>query len=213
MFEALEMAEGVGSKLEAVLKKLEKLDTIESRLSQMHTTLASTEENVSRLDSDGEDLKTKSKKLGWTVNELKESIQFNEENISDLKLENNKLQQDVLELQKQLLYMETYSRRENVKFVGLLEEQVDHMNGGDEDHNGAQAKIEDTRGIIHKFLEHQLKIPNARQRIEFCLGKAKNGSSRPTIARFLRYGDKELVMGQARKNMKDTKFHVYDDIP
>ena len=50
VFEALEMAEGVGSKLEAVLKKLEKLDTIESRLSQMHTTLASIEENVSRLD-------------------------------------------------------------------------------------------------------------------------------------------------------------------
>ena len=104
----------------------------------MHTTLASTEENVSRLDSDVEDLKTKSKQLGSTVNELKESIQFNEEDISDLKLENRKVQQDVCELQKQLLYMETYSRRENVKFVGLLEEQVDNMNGGDEDRNGAQ---------------------------------------------------------------------------
>ena len=87
----------------------------------MHTTLASIEENVSRLDSEVEDLKTKSKQLGSTVNELKESIQFNEEDISDLKLENLKrLQQDVCELQKQLLYMETYSRRENVKFVGLL---------------------------------------------------------------------------------------------
>ena len=217
VFEALEMAEGVGSKLEAVLKKLEKLDTIESRLSQMHTTLASIEENVSRLDSDVEDLKTKSKQLGSTVNELKESIEFNEEDISDLKLENQKLQQDICELQKQLLYMETYSRRENVKFVGLLEEQVDNMNGGDEDHNGAQAKIEDTRGIIYKFLEHQLKIPNARQKIEFQrlhrLGKSKNGSSRPIIARFLRYGDKELVMDQARKHLKDTEFHVYDDIP
>ena len=73
VFEALEMAEGLGSKLEAALKKLEKLDTIESRLRQMHTTLASIEENVSR--------------LGSTVNELKESIQFNEEDISDLKLE------------------------------------------------------------------------------------------------------------------------------
>ena len=27
------------------------------------------------------------------------------------------------------------------------------------------------------------------------------------------YGDKELVMDQARKHLKDTKFHVYDDIP
>ena len=217
VFKALEMAEDVGSKLEAVLKKLEKLDTIESRLSQMHTTLASIEENVSRLDLDVEDLKTKSKQLGSTVNELEESIQFNEEDISNLKLENQKLQQDVCELQKQLLYMETYSRRENVKFVGLLEEQVDNMNGGDEDDNSTQAKIEDTRGIIYKFLEHQLKIPNARQKIKFQrlhrLGKPKNGSSRPIIARFLRYGDKELVMDQARKHLKDAEFHVYDDIP
>ena len=58
----------------------------------MHTTLASIEENVSRLDSEVE---TKSKQLGSTVNELKESIQFNEKDISDLKLENKKLQQDV----------------------------------------------------------------------------------------------------------------------
>ena len=58
VFESLEMAEGVGANLEAVLKKLEMLDTIESRLSQMHTTLASIEENVSRLDSEVEDLKT-----------------------------------------------------------------------------------------------------------------------------------------------------------
>ena len=71
VFEALEMAEGVGSKLEAVLKKkFEKLDTNESRLSQMHTTLASIEENVSRLDSEVEDLETKSKQLVSTVNEI-----------------------------------------------------------------------------------------------------------------------------------------------
>ena len=34
-----------------------------------------------------------------------------------------------------------------------------------------------------------------------------------SFAQVLRYGDKELVMGQARKNLKDTEFHVYDDIP
>ena len=86
--------------------------------------------------------------LGSTVNELKESIQFNGGHIPELNLEKKKLQKDVYELQKQLLYMETYSMRENVKFVGLLEEQVDNMSGGDEDHNGAQAQIEDTKGIV-----------------------------------------------------------------
>ena len=30
-----------------------------------------------------------------------------------------------------------FTWRENVKFVGPLEEQVDNMSGGDEDHNGA----------------------------------------------------------------------------
>jgi len=68
-----------------------------------------------------------------------------------------------------------------------------------------------------KFLEQQLKITNARETIEFQrlhrLGKPKSGSSRPIIACFLRYGDKELVMDQARKHLKDTDFHVYDDIP
>ena len=54
-------------------------------MSQMHTTLASIEENASRLDSEVEDPKAKSKQLGSTVNELKESIQFNEEDIPDLK--------------------------------------------------------------------------------------------------------------------------------
>ena len=49
--------------------------------------------------------------------------------MTGLKLDNRKLQQDVCELQKQFFYMETYSRRENVKFVGLLEKQVDNMNG------------------------------------------------------------------------------------
>ena len=45
------------------------------------------------------------------------------------------------------------------------------------------------------------------------MGKPKSESSRPIIARVLRFGDKELVMDQARKYLKDTDLHVYDDIP
>ena len=35
----------------------------------------------------------------------------------------------------------------------------------------------------------------------------------PIIARFLRYGDKQLVMDRARKYLKNTAFNIYDDIP
>ena len=43
--------------------------------------------------------------------------------------------------------------------------------------------------------------------------KKNNRTSRPIIARFLHYGDKKIVMDQARKHLKDTDFYVYEDIP
>ena len=206
------MAEGLGKKLEAVLQKLEKLDVIENRLDQVYKTLASIEEAVSRLDSEVEELKTKSKKLNKSVKESEESVKLNDEDISDLKGDSKKLQHDVYELQKQLLYMETYSRRENVKIVGLPK-ALANASVGEETQDDAQAQIENTREIVYDFLEDQLKITNAREKIEFQrihpLGKPKSGSSRPIIARFLRYnGNKQLVMDQARKHLKDTNLHV-----
>ena len=119
MFEALEMAEGVGRKFESVLKKLEKLDAIESCLSHMHTMLESIEENVSRLDQEVVDLKTKSKQLGSTINELKESIQFNEEDMTGSKLDNKKLQQDVCELQKQFFLHGNVLKARKCKICGV----------------------------------------------------------------------------------------------
>ena len=50
VFEALEMAEDVGLKLQRVLDKVGKLDKIEAHLSEVSASLASIEEKVSRLD-------------------------------------------------------------------------------------------------------------------------------------------------------------------
>ena len=43
IFEALEMAENLGIKIEAILKKLEKLDVIELQLKEVHAKVASIE--------------------------------------------------------------------------------------------------------------------------------------------------------------------------
>ena len=81
---------------------------------------------------------------------------------------------------------------------------------------------EDTRDLLFKFLENKLRIENPRGRIEFQrvprLGKPNNSSNKPRsiIARFLRYSDREMVMDQARKELKrqeDKQFSVFDDIP
>jgi len=58
----------------------------------------------------------KRKRLYW-----KKSIQFNEDNISDLKKESKESKFEIYDLHKRLLYLETYSRRENIKFFGIDE--------------------------------------------------------------------------------------------
>ena len=213
VFEALEMAEDVGLKLQRVLDKLEKLDKIEAHLSVVSASLVSIEEKVSRLDEDVQDLKQKTNRVEKKASELEESIQFNEDDISDLKKESKESKFEINDLRKQLLYLETYSRRENVKFFGIdevvLASEVD-------------SPTEDTRDLVFKFLGNKLRIENPRGRIEFQrvhrLGKPNNSSDkpRPIIARFLRYSDKEMVMDQARKELKrqeDKQFSVFDDIP
>ena len=220
VFEAVNMVDALGVKIEAILKKLEKLDVIESQLNEVNTRVANIEETISRLDSEVKVLNNQQKKLKKNVEELQEGMEYTEDDISDLQRDNKKLENDVYELKKQLMYMENYSRRENLKFFGLLENidaSLNSMNveeGLPRQHDAS----ENTKEIIYKFLEDQLKIDRPRGKIEFQrvhrLGKPNPQKSRPIIARFLRYSDRELVMEQARKHLKDSEtLHVFDDIP
>ena len=83
--------------------------------------MANIEETVSRLDAEVRVLKSQNKKLEKNVKELEEGMQYNGDDISDLQRDNKKLENDVYELKKQLMYMENYSRRENLKFFGVQE--------------------------------------------------------------------------------------------
>lgn len=217
IFEALNMAEDIGKKIEHMLLKLGKLDIIESRLQEMHSTLANIEQTVSRLDEEVKTLKVKTNEMDEVVKVLKENLVFNEDDISDLKRDSKEVQHEVFELKRQILYMETYSRRENAKFFGLPEEPST-SNGGERMQDGTQLPAEDSKEVIYNFLEQHLQIDRPRDKIEFQrvhrLGKPNAGARpRPIIARFLRYGDKQLVMDRARKYLKNTAFNVYDDIP
>ena len=115
-------------------------------------------------------------------------------------------------IKTELLYLETYSRRENLKFGGIPERlmQVDS-------HNGQKRNIEDTKGQLVDFLENVLEVEDARdsefQRVPR-LGKnpKSDGSGRMIIARFPRYSDREKVIRCAYK-LKDTEFKIYEDIP
>ena len=92
IFEAFNVAEDLGEKIEHVLLTLGKLDIIESRLQDINSTLASIERTVSRLDEEFKILKVKSNGADEVVKVLKENVEFNEEDISDLKRDSKEVQ-------------------------------------------------------------------------------------------------------------------------
>ena len=193
VFEALNMAESVTAKLDCIMVRLEKLSLIENRLDCMASTMANIESTLSRLDADVTVLKEGAGRREKRIAELETSINYSEDDVAELQknLYDHRAQLD--KCKKDLLYLEAYSRRENVKIFGVP--QVT----GNED----ASEPEDTKEIVHNFFEQRVHR----------LGKPNSTSSRPIIVRFLRFTDKEEVMSVARKELKDKDFSMYDDIP
>ena len=82
------------------------------------------------------------------------------------------------------LYLESYSRRENLKFFGIPEKEANAEKGGE---------AFDTRAVLNQFLETVLGFQDPRINIEIQrvhpVGKSNNGKPRPILARFLRFQD------------------------
>ena len=180
------MAESVTAKLDRIMERHQTLSLIENRLDSMASTMANIESTLSRLDAD--------------VTMLKEGAGKIEKRITDHRAQLDKCKKD-------LLYLEAYGRRENVKIFGLPKATG----------NENASEPEDNKEIVHNLFEQELKIENSRAKYEFQRvhrsGKPNSTSSRPIIVRFLRFTDKEEVMSVTRKELKDKVFAMYDDIP
>ena len=141
-----------------------------------------------------------------SVNKLEQSVEFNARDIADLKRDQLELKFENENLKKQLLYSESYSRRENLRFNGIVENSSDST---DNRQNAAKSSdslhSENTKDVLFKFLEDELNITDARKRIEFQrvhrLGKPRSsGNPRRIIARFLCYQDREEVRKKHERN-------------
>ena len=80
-------------------------------------------------------------------------MKFNEEDISELRIDTKKNEVEIEEVRKQVLYLETYSRRENIKFVGIAEEI---KNTQDADRLSQQT--ENTKEVIYQFMGNISKL-------------------------------------------------------
>ena len=173
-------------KMDTVLAKLQKLDSIENRLDNLFKAVSNIEDTVAGLDKEVHNLKEKVSNTNKTVKELEDSVDFNDGEIADLKRDPRASQKSLDDLSKQLLYQEHYSKRENLMFMGITERNA--MDG-----QGTHGSIEFQR--IHR------------------VGKPKQDGPRPIIAIFLCYTDREMVLHQARKTLKNKHFSVFEDIP
>ena len=121
-----------------------------------------------------------------------------------------KSKKEVDECHQKILYLEAYSRRENLKFEGIVELSHKHA---------TSTRSENTEDVLVGFLENVLGIENAKN-IEFQrirrLGKPKNDSG--DGGRTIIYCTFPEILGQrantqARAQTKGTNYRMFEDIP
>jgi len=208
---ALNMTEEFSDTLQNILKKLDKLDSIEKSMKDFQATLLKLEGRVQNLESchattrrDVDDIKESLNSIEADRQEASQSLKKMQDNnntkLKCLEEENLKLGARVKEVEDQHLYLEAYSRRENLKFENIPEDD---------------ASREDTELVLRSFLERDLGYVDAAsveiQRVHR-LGKKKEGKPRPILARFLRFKDCQSMLALGPR-LRETNFKMYQDLP
>ena len=208
---ALNMAEGLQKLLQDILKKLEKLDAIEEAVNNLGKSFGKLEVRIHTLEDayattkrDVEDLKESLNANETDKKATAERIQKLEENtkssLAALQKENDELLANFKLIEDKNLYLEAYSRRENIKFENIPEEETNK---------------EDTEMALRTFLETELGFGDAAnveiQRVHR-LGKKRGESPRPILARFLRYKDCEKLLSLGHR-LRGTNYKMYQDLP
>ena len=185
---ALELTDDLSGILKGILEKLNKLDTIERAVKKIEGSLVKLEERTTKLEAlektareDIDNLKAKhaiiEKKQNDTKDALDKKIKGLDGKIAELADKERKISQTLDDLNTKDLYLEAYSRRENIKFNKIKEWSI-HPN-----------ESENTEEVLRFFLEKQLGYQSARsveiQRVHRLGKKTEDGGARPILARFL----------------------------
>ena len=199
VMEALDKIGAIGEQLNTILDRLNKLDVIEISIKNIETNLANLKVRTAKL----EDFEAGARK---DIEDLKKSCSFNGDNLKEYKEnvkkildeQNQKLNHKIDDLISKNLYLESYSRRENIKFFNISENSD-----------------EDTEETLRNFMERELGFRNARsveiQRVHR-LNRRNDTDPRPIIARFLRYKDVEEIFALGR-HLEGTNFQMFRDLP
>ena len=206
VMEALDKIGTISEQLKSILERLSKLDIIENSVKSIEANLANLKARTAKL----EQFEITAAK---DIKDLKESCSFNDDNckelqdrmdehntrINSLLASKRKLRDQMNELMSKNLYLEAYSRRENIKFFSIPEEEE-----------------EDTEETLRNFMEDDLGYRNARtveiQRVHRLPRRRSDSGPRPIIARFLRYKDVKDIFSLGRR-LEGTNYQMFRDLP
>ena len=200
---ALNMSETVAGKLEEILKKLQKLDVIEASVKSIEVKLKNLEERTDILEKDIKDLKDGADFTSTQVDKQTTELTNAKAEIAKLTKTVNENEEGRKEMETKFLYLEAYSRRENIKFMNIAVDSTEER--------------EDVEETLRSFLERDLGLLDARtvrveiQRVHRS-GKGKDGGPRPILARFLRYKDVQKIFSLGHR-LKDTDYQMFRDYP
>ncbi len=174
--------------LAIIIKQLKCLPDICSDIKEIKSTIGDLKESIQSTQLDVDEIKEKMS----TQDKKIEKLEWKVEELNDLKIENKRLRED-------LEALEGYGRRENLLFLNV-EESIG----------------EDCKEVLNKFLVNKgLKAAedNIRYQRVHRLGPVKEKEkSRPIIARFAYFPDREMIWGQKLK-LKGTKYLIKEDFP
>ena len=194
---------------------MNKLDTTERAVKKIEGSLVKLEERTTKHEAlertareDIDNLKANhaiiEKKQDDTKDALNKKIKGLDGKIAELADKQRKISQTLDNLNTKDLYLEAYSRRENIKFNKIKEPSM-HPN-----------ESENTGEVLRFFLEKQLGYHNVRtveiQRVHGLGKKREDGGARPILARFLRFKDCEEILALSSR-LKGTNFQMFRDLP
>ena len=203
VLQALNMAGNVSEKLDKILgeiKKLEKLDAIETTLKDLTSRLGNVESTIDKMKEDA-------RAVDSSITGMDESLTHLIKEVEELRGTVEDKDKQIEYLHMQHLYLESYCRRENLKFFGVPESEASASEGKD-----AVGTIDVLRDFLHDVLGFRDPKRNMEFQREHRFGKSVRGKRRPILARFLRYQDHETVL-RARFELKDTEYVILQDFP
>ncbi|XP_073228571.1 uncharacterized protein [Porites lutea] len=197
------MAGNVSEKLDKILgelKKLEKLDAIEATLKDLTSRLGNVESTIDKMKEDARSVES-------SIKGMDKSLAYLNKEVEELRGTVEDKDKQIEYLHTQHLYLESYSRRENLKFFGIPENEASTSQGKD-----AVGTID----VLCEFLHNVLGFRDPKRNMEFQrvhrIGKSVRGKPRPILARFLRYQDRETVL-RAGFELKGTEYMILQDFP